>query len=119
MAGGYVIAWDSPSVGTPTFSRSKVLAKDRKIHNINKILITRAIKYVWFLLNISGFHSKKKKELKKILICVFSCFICVIFMPNTECQNEKKKVLRDVLKYSFQGLKKVNSKREILPSTAS
>lgn len=75
-------------------------------------MITRAIKYVWFLLNISGFHSKKKKK----MICVFSCFICVISMPNTECQNEKKTVLRDVLKYSFQGLKKVNSKREIFPA---
>lgn len=31
----------------------------------------------------------------------------------------KKPVLRDVLKYSFQGLKKVNSKREIFPPTAS
>lgn len=40
-------------------------------------------------------------------------------MPNTECQNEKKTVLRDVLKYSFQGLKKVNSKQEILPATVS
>lgn len=34
MAGGYVMAWDSPSVGMPIFSRSKVLRTDRNAHVI-------------------------------------------------------------------------------------
>lgn len=40
MAGGYVMAWDSPSVGTPTFSLSIVLMKKGKERDFNVLFKT-------------------------------------------------------------------------------